>query len=106
MFTAFTSIIVAALVQSAAINSQRDNYEACLGKAFEAAKAQKMPAEALDAHLRQSCATIEDSFEGALIAFDLKNKIPRKQAAADAQLQVDDLVDNLVERYRALAARQ
>lgn len=106
MFTAFTAVILAALVQSAAINSQRDNYESCLTKTFESAKAQKLPAEALDAHLRQACASIEASFEGALIAFDLKNKVPRKQAAADAQLQVNDLVDNLVERYRALAARQ
>lgn len=106
MYTAFTAVILAALVQSAAINGQRDKYEACLSQAFESAKAQKMPAEALDAHLRQNCASIEESFEGALIAFDLKNKVPRKQAAADAQLQVNDLVDNLVERYRALAARQ
>lgn len=106
MVTAFTAVILAALVQSAAINSQRDNYEGCLTKAFDSAKAQNMPAEALDAHLRQACASIESTFEAALIAFDLKNKVPRKQAAADAQLQVNDLVDNLVERYRAMAARQ
>lgn len=106
MFTAFTAVILAALVQSAAINSQRDNYESCLTKAFEAAKTQKLPAEALDAHLRQACTSIETSFEAALIAFDLKNKVPRKQAAADAQLQVNDLVGNIVERYRALAAKQ
>lgn len=106
MFTAFTAVILAALVQSAAINGQRDKYEACLTKAFDGAKAQNMPAEALDTHLRQACTSIEESFEGALIAFDLKNKVPRNQAAADAQLQVNDLVDNLVERYRALAARQ
>ena len=101
-----SAILVAVLLQSAAINSQRDSYESCLTTAFEAAKTQKMPAEALDAHLRQSCASVEEKFEAALIAFDLKNKIPRKQAAADAQLQVNDLVDNLVERYRALAARE
>jgi len=101
-----TAVIVAALLQSAAINSQRDKYEACLNTAFESAKTQKLPAEALDAHLRQACTSIEESFEAALIAFDLKNKVPRKQAAADAELQVKDLVDNLVERYRPLAARQ
>ncbi len=101
-----TAVILAALIQSAGINNQRDSYESCLAKAFEGAKAQKMPAEALDAHLRTSCASIETSFEGALIAFDLKNKVARKQAAADAQVQVDDFVTSLVERYRALAARQ
>jgi len=101
-----TAVIVAALIQSAAINSQRDNYLACLDKAFADAKTQKMPAEALDVHLRTSCASIETGFEGALVAFDMKNKVARKQAAADAQVQVDDFVTSLVERYRALAARQ
>jgi cobalamin biosynthesis protein CobT len=101
-----TAVIIAALIQSAAINSQRDNYLACLDKAFADAKAAKMPAEALDAHLRTTCAAIETTFEGALIAFDVKNKVPRKQAAADAQVQVDDFVTSLVDRYRALAARQ
>jgi cobalamin biosynthesis protein CobT len=65
-----------------------------------------MPAEALDAHLRTTCAAIETTFEGALIAFDVKNKVPRKQAAADAQVQVYDFVTSLVERSRAMAARQ
>ena len=101
-----TAVILAALLQTAAINTQRDSYESCLKTAFEAAKAQKLPAEALDAHLRTHCAAAESSFEASLVAFDVKNKIPRKQAAADAQLQVDDLVDNVVERYRSLAARQ
>ena len=100
MVTAFTAIILAALVQSAAINSQRDNYLGCLDKAVAAATAQKMPSSALDAYLRQSCAEAEASFEAALIAFDLKNKVPRKQAEADAQVQVDDFVTNLVSRYR------
>ncbi len=102
----FTAVLVAALIQSAAINGQRDSYESCLSKALDGAKAQGIAAEALDAHLRTTCASVESSFEAALIAFDVKNKVPRKQAAADAQLQVDDLVDNVVERYRALAARQ
>ena len=102
----FTAVIVLALFQSAGINSQRDNYIACLDKAFENAKAQKMPAEALDAHLRQTCASVESSFEGALVAFDVKNKVSRKQAAADAQVQVDDFVANKVDRYKLMAAKQ
>ncbi len=101
-----TAVIIAALIQSAAINSQRDNYLACLDKAFADAKTAKMPAEALDAHLRSTCASVESNFESALVAFDVKNKVARKQAAADAQVQVDDFVASLVDRYRAMAARQ
>jgi hypothetical protein len=101
-----TALLMAAAMQSAAINSQRDKYLSCLDAAFESAKSQKLPAEGLDAHLRQACAAVESSFEAALIGFDVKNKVPRKQAASDAQIQVDDFVTNLVERYRMLAARQ
>ena len=102
MFTAFTAVILAALFQSAAINSQRDNYLNCLDKAVATATAQKIPSDAFEAHLRQSCADVEGKFKAALIAFDLKNKVPRKQAAADAQVQVDDFISNLVSRYRVV----
>ncbi|MGI8610982.1 MAG: hypothetical protein ACR2KH_01705 [Sphingomicrobium sp.] len=98
----FTAVIVVALVQSAAINSQRDNYLGCLDKAVAAATAQKTPSAAFEAHLRQSCADDEAKFEAALIAFDVKNKVPRKQAAADAQVQVDDFIASLVGRYRVV----
>ena len=98
----YTAVIVAALVQSAAINSQRDNYLNCLDQAVTSATAQKMPAAAFEGHLRQTCADAATKFQDALIAFDLKNKVPRKQAAADAQVQVDDFVSNLVSRYRVV----
>ena len=94
------AVFVAALLQNAAINSQRDAYLDCLKSGLEAAKAQKMPADAYEAFLRQNCAAVEASFEASLIAFDLKNKVPRKQAATDAQVQVDDFVLSSVERYK------
>ena len=97
-----TAAIIAALVQSAAINSQRDNYLACLKSGLETAKEQKMPADSYEAYLRQNCAAIEATFEASLIAFDVKNKVPRKQAATDAQLQVDDFVSSSVERYKLM----
>ena len=94
-----SAVLVAALLQSAAINSQRDSYIACLKSGLETAKTQKMAASAYEAFLRQNCAEAEAKFEASLIAFDLKNKVPRKQAASDAQLQVDDFVTSSVERY-------
>lgn len=101
-----TAILVAALLQSAAINSQRDAYIACLKKGAESAKTQKLASDAIEAHLRTSCASVETSFKASLVAFDVKNGISRKQAAADAQLQVDDFVINFSEKYKVLAARQ
>jgi hypothetical protein len=97
-----TAVFVAALMQSAAIDSQRTNYIACLKTGMDSAKANKMPATAFEAYLRQNCAAIEATFEAAMIAFDVKNKVPRKQAASDAKLQVDDFVTSSVERYRLM----
>ncbi len=98
----FSAVIVAALVQSAAINNQRDNYLNCLDQAVASATAQKMPSASFEAHLRDTCAAAATKFEAALIAFDLKNKVPRKQAAADAKVQIDDFISNLVTRYRVI----
>ena len=95
-----TAIMVAVLVQSAAINSQRDRFISCLDSAVAAAKEQKMLPAALEPHLRQTCAASEASFKASLIAFDMKNKVSRKQAAADAQLQAADFVINSVDQYK------
>jgi hypothetical protein len=100
-----TAVFIAALVQSAAINSQRDQFIACLDASAATAKTQKMPAEAFEPHLRQTCAAAETSFKAALVAFDIKNKVGRKQATADAQLQADDFVTSSVDRYKKALAR-
>ena len=95
-----SAILIAALVQTAAINGQRDKFISCLEAAEAIAKTQKMAPEALEAHLRQSCAAQEASFTASLVAFDLKNKVARKQATADAKLQIDDFVSGTVEHYK------
>jgi len=100
-----SAMLVAALVQSAAINNQRDKYISCLESAVAAAKAQKMSAEALEPQLRQTCAAQETSFKASLVAFDMKNKVSRKQASADAQLQADDFVTSSVEQYKRTSSR-
>jgi hypothetical protein len=102
----FSAILIAALVQSAAINSQRDKFISCLEGAEATAKAQKMPAEALEPHLRLTCAAAETSFKASLIAFDMKNKVARKQATSDAQLQADEFVASTVDNYKAVLARK
>ena len=97
-----TAIFLAAFLQSAAINSQRDAYLACLKTNFATANTQKMPIASFEPFLRQNCAAIETTFEASLIAFDVKNKVPRKQATADAKVQVNDFVSSSVERYEIM----
>ena len=58
--------------------------------------AKKVPLEGLKVTLRAST--------GDWTA-DLKNKVARKQASADAQLQADDFVTSSVSQYKAALAR-
>ena len=99
------AVLAALLVQNAAINNQRDKFIACLEGTEASAKAQKLAPEALEPQLRQTCAAAEDSFRASLVAFDLKNKVARKQATADANLQIDDFVNSTVEHYKKERAR-
>ncbi len=99
-----TAVLIAVFMQSAAINNQRDSYMSCLDAATESAKTQKMPAEGLEAHLRQTCAAAEAKLQASLIAFDVKNKVARKQAVADAKLQTDDFVSNSIAQYKRVMA--
>lgn len=97
-----TAVFVAALMQSAAIDRQRENYLACLKTGIANAKANKMAAGAFEAYIRQTCAAVETTFQASMIAFDVKNKVPRKQAASDAKLQINDFVTASAERYRLM----
>jgi len=101
-----STLLLAALVQSAAMTAQRQEFVGCLRAAVTSAKTEKVGADAFDAYVRQRCAPIEQSFTAAMLAFDLKNKVPRKQSASDAKVQIDDYVATAVDRYKAMTGAQ
>ena len=96
----FSAILIAAMWQTAAINSQRDTYLGCLGKARETAKVEKIAADGFEPYARTNCAAAAADLKAALIAFDVKNKISRKQADADAQVQLDDFIAGETQVYQ------
>ena len=100
-----TAIIVAAMLQSAAINAKRDSYMACLDKGIAEAKVQKAAADGLGPVLKSNCASAADGLMAALVAFDVKNKVPKKQATDDAQTQIDELMNGTVETYKSHAPK-
>ena len=101
-----SAMVIAAMVQSAAMNGQRQAFVTCLREAVASAKTDKVAGDAFDAYVRSKCAPIEQSFTASMVAFDLKNKVPRKQAASDAKLQIDDYVAGAVDRYKAATGAQ
>ena len=94
------SAISAAAFQNAAATNARSALMTCLRSAVADAEKGKMAVEALTPHLRQACAADAGKLKSALVAFDVKNGIGRKQAAEDADLQLDDYYATQEEHYR------
>ena len=94
-----SSVIVLAAVQSAAANSARDSLRTCVKGAMTQAKNDKLTVDAFKTFARTQCATQEQSFTAAVWAFDSKNKVSKKQSAEDAQLQIEDIVASVSDRY-------
>jgi hypothetical protein len=101
----FTSVVLAMLIQSAGA-SQRQEFVACLKQAASSAQTEKVGADAFGPYARQKCGAIEGSFKGALIAFDVKNKVSRKQASSDADAQIDDYFGSALDRYKSMVGAQ
>lgn len=102
MIVLIASAMAMASLQSAAADSSRKQFVACLHDVVDKAKAQKVTADGFSDFVHAQCGTIADSFKGALVSFDVKNKVARKQAEADAQSSIDDYVSTAADRYKAM----
>lgn len=97
------SAIYLVALQNAAANTSRDQLMSCLNGAVINGKTASIAADGFAAFAREQCGAPAGSLKSALVAFDVKNKVSRKQAEADAQLQIDEFVTMTSERYAAQA---
>lgn len=93
------SVIALASVQSAAANNSRTELITCLQQAVEQAKTDKVAADTFATFASERCLTAATSLKAALVSFDVKNKVLRKEAQSDAQGQVDEFVQMAAEKY-------
>ena len=97
------SIVVASAVSllflQGAVNAPRQSLISCLKQAAETAKAQKIAAAQYGDFAKQNCGAHAEKFKNALISFDMKNGVGKRQASADAQVQVDDFFTMSAEKY-------
>ena len=100
-----SSVIMLAAVQSAAVNSARDGLRNCFKEALTQAKTDKVAKAGFQPFARGRCAAQENSFTAAVWAFDSKNKVPKKQSNADAQLQIEDFLIMADEKYQREAGQ-
>ncbi len=90
----------------AGIDVPRKNFSSCLSAAYTDALAKKVEVDAYGAFITAACSAQADALRNGLIAFDVKNGIKRTQAAADAQVQIDDYLAMSGENYEARAPKK
>ncbi len=93
-----TTITLTAL--QAVINVPRDAFRECMRASADKARSENVGADAFEAYMRSSCGVQIGSLRSALQAFNLKNGMAKKAAAADADLTIEDYVSSPVEHYR------
>jgi len=99
---AASSITLTAL--QASINAPRDAFKTCLKEASAKAGTEKIGADAYDAYVRAACSGQLGSFKSAAMAFDMKNKMSRKDSAADADAMVSDFLTSALDNYKYVNA--
>ena len=81
------------------------SFRGCLREAVTKAKAEKVPADAIQAYLKKACTAQMGSLDEALIAFRMKNGMTRKAAASDAAMTVDDYISTPADNYKFAASQ-
>ena len=96
------SAVYLAAMQTAAADASRKAFTACLREAVEKGKTEKVAADGFTAYVQAHCAPVSASFKNSMVSFDVKNKVPRKQATSDAESQINDYYTETVERYKIM----
>jgi hypothetical protein len=95
---AASSITLAAL--QASINAPRDAFRNCLKEATNKATNEKVTSDAYGAYVRAACSNEVGSFKGAVVKFDMGNKMSRKASDEDADAMIGDFMSSSVDRYK------
>ena len=93
--------IVAAVMMIQGVSAEsRSAYVSCLRDAVVSAKTAKIGVDGFKDYARKTCATVEDGFKSKLVSFNVKNGMSKKAAADDAEIQLEDYVYSVDEKYR------
>jgi hypothetical protein len=105
MFVVAIAAVLAAGQSDLAASQQRAAFSDCLKQAITQGKASKIGADGFDAFMRSQCAASEAALRTAVVALDMKNGISRKDANANAEMELDDYFGMTAERYAAQVSR-
>ena len=74
----------------AVINGPREAFRVCLKEATSKASNDKVAADGFEAYVRTNCGAQLGAFKGAVIKFDMGNKMSRKSSDDDADSMIAD----------------
>jgi len=84
----------------ASINAPRDAFKACLKEVSGKASNENVGADAYEAYVRNNCAPQLGAFKGAVVKFDMGNKMSRKASDEDANMMIGDFLGSAVDHYK------
>jgi hypothetical protein len=88
------------MASQAVINGPRDGFKTCLREASNKASSEKIGADGYTAYIRNACSAQLGSFKGAIIKFDMGNKMSRKASDDDADAMIGDFVSSALDHYK------
>ena len=95
---AASSITLTAL--QASINAPREAFRTCLKEANSKASSEKVTADAYEAYVRNTCGSQLGAFKGAVVKFDMGNKMSKKASDDDANSMIADFVSSALDHYK------
>lgn len=84
----------------AVINGPRAAFKTCLKEASSKAASDKVTADGYVAYIRSACGAEVGAFKGAVVKFDMGNKMSRNASDQDADQMISDFVDSSLENYK------
>lgn len=93
-------LAAAMMMVQAGSGDARAAYRSCLNDAVVSAKSANISADGFKDYAQKTCAAMEQAFKAKLVSFNVKNGMSKKEAAEDAQIQLEDYMYPYDEKYR------
>jgi hypothetical protein len=82
------------------INGPREAFRTCLRSATNKASNDKVTADGFEAYVRTNCGPQLGAFKGAVIKFDMGNKMSKRASDDDADSMIADFMGSAVDNYK------
>jgi hypothetical protein len=84
----------------AVINGPRDAFKTCLKEATSKAANDKVAADGFETYVRNTCGAQLGVFKGAVVRFDMGNKMSKKASDEDASMMIADFMGSALDNYK------